>query len=95
MIVKLGDKIQCVRNDDIIFWWEFKVGNVYTVIEKTGMLAMKTENDSDGYEKFILSAETFFEMFYDNGVARVNEWERIKSLEFKILKRCGAKEELE
>jgi hypothetical protein len=91
--IRLGDKIQCIRNERPFHWWEFKLGRIYTIIERDDILSMQTENTSTKKEHFIDNAVGFFNCF-----ERFEKKDRIihiDTLSFKILRPCGAKEEIE
>jgi hypothetical protein len=94
MKIKLGDRIQCIENKLPEFWWEFKIGSVYTVILKKdrldsncNLLSMKTENNKKGEDHFIYDISPFFSMYLDGTV--------VNNLGFKIVSRGYTREEIE
>lgn len=91
MKLRLGSKLQCTRNSRPEYWWEFKLGGIYTIIERHGRLSIKTENNPlpypDGREYFINDASVFFGDHPEENDGG--------SLAFKFVNLCGNREEVE
>jgi len=85
MKIRVGDRIQCTKNTNETFWFEFQVGKIYEV--KQGRNYPCCINGKGLFDRWfhIDDAENFFERYGTHG-------ELGESLDFKLLSRCTTEE---
>jgi len=85
MKIRVGDRIQCTKNINQLFWWEFQVGKIYEVRKGNNHSCCVGGSGLEGRLFHIDDAENFFERYGTQG-------ELGESLDFKLLPRCTTEE---